>query len=364
MGMSDIFLPEKLERELHNNGLDVENFYARVLMYRAGQYPTNNLVSASPMEAIANFNDIKPADEALGIETIKSAKVAFAIINGGMATRFGGEVKGIVEVLPDYSFIRVAVEKVKLLSRKYNVSVPIIFMNSVQTDQATKQHLEQNDYFGYGRERFQFFSQSSAPRLNRSGSYHHGTDGYFEQASTGHGDFFTAIRTSGTLDWLKSQGIENILIANVDNLGVEINPKSLGYFKSLKSDMLCEVVEKRPEEIGGVPVMVEGRPRIAEWFTLPYNMQFEDLKHINTNNIWVDLKRLYRPLPLHWYAVEKIVKGDPIIQFERLVAQYSWYCDCTILQVPQSHFIPAKTKQQIVENGGFYKDIIAEFGSF
>lgn len=360
MSMSDIFLPEKLERELQNNGLDVENFYARVLMYRAGQYPTNNLVSASPMEGIPNFDDITPTAEKIGIETIKNGKVAFAIINGGMATRFGGEVKGIVEVLQGYSFIRMAVEKVKLLSRKYNVSIPIVFMNSVQTDRATKLHLEQNNYFDYGQEQFKFFSQSSAPRLNRSGSYYHG-DGYFEQASTGHGDFFTAIRTSGTLDWLKSRGIENILISNVDNLGVEINPKSLGYFKSLKSDMLCEVVEKLPEEMGGVPVMVEGRPRIAEWFTLPYNMQFEDLKHINTNNIWVNLKRLYRPLPLHWYAVEKIVKGDLIIQFERLVAQYSWYCDCTILQVPQSHFIPAKTRQQIVENADYYNKIIADF---
>lgn len=197
MSMSDIFLPEKLERELQKNGLDVENFYARVLMYRAGQYPTNNLVSASPMEGIANFSDIKSTAETIGIETIKSAKVAFAIINGGMATRFGGEVKGI-----------------------------------------------------------------------------------------------------------------------------------------------------------------------AEWFTLPYNMQFENLKHINTNNIWVDLRRLYRPLPLHWYVVEKTVNGDLIVQFERLIAQYSWYCDCTILQVPQCHFIPAKTKQQIIENSGFYKDIIAEFGSF
>ncbi|MBL1420753.1 MAG: UTP--glucose-1-phosphate uridylyltransferase [Alphaproteobacteria bacterium] len=363
MSMSDIFLPEKLERELQNNGLDVENFYARVLMYRAGQYPTNNLVSASPMEGIPNFGDIKPAAETLGIETIKGAKVALAIINGGMATRFGGEVKGIVEVLPDYSFIRVMVEKVKLLSRKYKAPVPIIFMNSVQTDQATKQHLEQNDYFGYGQEQFRFFSQSNAPRLSRSGSYYHGADGYFAQASSGHGDFFTAIRTSGTLDWLKSQGIENILISNVDNLGAEIHPKSLGYFKSLKSDMLCEVVEKQPEEIGGVPVLVEGRPRIAEWFTLPYNMQFENLKHINTNNIWVDLRRLHRPLPLHWYAVEKTVTGDLIIQFERLIAQYSWYCDCTILQVPQSHFIPAKTKQQIVENSGSYKNIIAELES-
>lgn len=361
MSMSDIFLPEKLERELQQNGLDVENFYARVLMYRAGQYPTNNIVSASPMEDIVNFDDISSEAETIGIEAIKAGKVAFAIINGGMATRFGGEVKGIVEVLPDHSFIRMMVEKVKLLSQKHNIPIPVVFMNSLQTDAATRQHLKQNNYFGYEPTQFKFFTQSSAPRLNRSGSYYHGTDGYFEQASTGHGDFITAIRISGTLDWLRGNGIENILISNVDNLGVEISPKSLGYFRSLKSDMLCEVVEKQPDEVGGVPVMVEGRPRIAEWFTLPYNMQFENLKHINTNNIWLNLKRLHRPIPLHWYEVEKTANGDSIIQFERLIAQYSWYCDCTILQVPQSHFIPAKTRAQIVANISAYEKIIATF---
>ena len=106
------------------------------------------------------------------------------------------------------------------------------------------------------------------------------------------------------------------------------------------------------------PILVEGRPRIVEWFCLPYNIDFSQIQHINTNNIWLDVKQIHRPIPLQWYQVEKTVNDETIIQFERIISQYSWYCECSILHVNKSRFIPAKTKDQVAANQPLYQQLV------
>ena len=65
------------------------------------------------------------------------------MLNGGMATRFGGVVKGVVDVIDGRSFL-----ELKLAQARRSGPLPFVIMNSFATDDATKEHLVENDYFG------------------------------------------------------------------------------------------------------------------------------------------------------------------------------------------------------------------------
>src|SRR5262249_24123452 len=65
--------------------------------------------------------------------------VAVAILNGGMATRFGGAVKGLVEAVDGVSFL-----DWKLRDAEH-AGLPVVLMNSFATDEETREHLGDRD---------------------------------------------------------------------------------------------------------------------------------------------------------------------------------------------------------------------------
>ena len=103
-----------------------------------------------------------PLDRALvqkGREAIDRGEVAAAVLNGGMATRFGGVVKGIVEAVDGRSFL-----EWKLLDAE-RAGVPMVVMNSFATDEATREFVSALKVTPP-----LFFTQSVSLRLNRDGS--------------------------------------------------------------------------------------------------------------------------------------------------------------------------------------------------
>ena len=79
--------------------------------------------------------------ERLGRDAIDKGQVGMVVLNGGMATRFGGVVKGVVPVLgKDRSFLALAVEDCRKHATREGGTVPLFLMNSFATDTATKAH--------------------------------------------------------------------------------------------------------------------------------------------------------------------------------------------------------------------------------
>ena len=60
--------------------------------------------SPTPMSDLCQW-PLSASTEAMGRRTIEAGEVGAVILNGGMATRFNGSVKGTVEVLPGLSFL-------------------------------------------------------------------------------------------------------------------------------------------------------------------------------------------------------------------------------------------------------------------
>jgi len=283
--------------------------------------------------------------------SIKNGKLGVVIVNGGMATRFGGVVKGIVEVYDGKGFLQIKLEQIKRANEKYKTSIPIYLMNSYATEKSTIEHLEKNNYFGL-KNSIKCFNQFIAKRLNTDGSYYQPeTESYY---GPGHGDFafaFGNVRDrhacSLLADFIQNGG-EHIWYSNVDNLGATIDETILGYHIERQSEMTVELAEKYPGDKGGAPAVVNGHLEIVEQFKFPKDFNQDSVPVFNTATYIFNAKALTGNFELPFYYVEKKVKDKKVIQFERLAGDLSIFLKSEYVVVNRSErFFPIKTPQDL-----------------
>jgi UTP--glucose-1-phosphate uridylyltransferase len=267
--------------------------------------------------------------------------VAAAVLNGGMATRFGGAVKGLVEAVDGVCFLE---WKLRDAAR---AGVPLVLMNSFATDEATCEYVD-------GREDVITFTQSVSLRLNPDGSLFPGPSPY----SPGHGDFADLV----PVERLSAQGVRTLMLSNVDNLGARVDPRVLAAHRRSGKPLTIEVAAAAGEP-GGAPVRVDGRPMVVESFRFPRGFDAAELPVFNTNSLVIDLDALERRYPLTWLYVEKDVDGRPAVQLERLVNELSAFLPTTYLLVPReglrSRFVPVKTPEDLERARPLLRDLLA-----
>ena len=280
-----------------------------------------------------------PLDRALvhkGQEAIDRGEVAAAVLNGGMATRFGGVVKGIVEAVEGRSFL-----EWKLLDAE-RAGVPMVVMNSFATDEATCEFVA-----GLEVTQPRFFTQSVSLRLNPDGTLFLDEDGTAAPYAPGHGDFVHSVRREGVVDELRARGVRLLLLSNVDNLAARVDPAVVGAHLAGGRPVTLEVTEKAPGDKGGAPALVDGRPMAIEGFRFPPDFDQDRIPVFATNCFVFDLDVLDRDYDLTWLYVEKDVSGRPAVQLEQLVNEVTRLQPTTFLQVPrtgpQGRFFPIKT---------------------
>jgi UTP--glucose-1-phosphate uridylyltransferase len=267
--------------------------------------------------------------------------VAVAVLNGGMATRFGGAVKGLVEAVDGVSFLDWKLHDAE------RAGVPVVLMNSFATDEETSEHLGDRDGVIV-------FSQSVLLRLNPDGSVFPGPSPY----SPGHGDF----AVHAPVDELRAAGIRTLMLSNVDNLGARVDPRVLAAHRAAGNPLTIEVapVEGDP---GGAPVRVNGRPQIVEGFRFPPGLDPRTLGVFNTNSLVVEVDALTERHPLTWFYVEKEVEGQRAVQLERLVNELSAFLPTTYLLVPRhgpySRFVPVKTPEDLERARPLLRELLA-----
>ncbi len=285
--------------------------------------------------------------QGLGEDAIGRGEVAVAVLNGGMATRFGGVVKGVVEVLPGRSFLQLVAHGVRAAGERAGGVIPLLLMNSVATDEPTQEHLRRTGGLGLGSGLVRCFTQNAFPRLTAGGRLLAGDDGRASLYGPGHGDFPDALRGSGSLRWLAERGVRFLVLCNVDNLGATVDPLVLGHHVDGGRPVTVELAPRWPGDRGGAPARVDGRLEIVEQFRFPPRFDQDRIGVFNTNTFVFDVAALDRDIPLDWFLVRKEVDGVTAIQFERLVGQVTATLDATWLVVPRdgagSRFMPVKT---------------------
>ncbi len=320
----------------------------------------------------ADGEDVRGRLRAAGEAALRAGKVAVLVLNGGMATRFGGGAKGAVSLVPGYpqvSFLAVKLADVRDQGQRLQTRIPVVVMHSFATEDTSQSHLAEIDWSGVAESDRDWFSQSIMPRVLPDGTplqdlpeaeNLHDDDLY---AAPGHGDTLGRLRRSGVLSRLIARGVDHILVSNVDNVGASVDPLVLGaHLRAVENgaSVSVEVVRRRPGDAGGCIAHLpgSGRPAIIEGFRLPEGTDLADYPHFNTNTLWLSAPAIDREFSLTWFAVRKTIDWPrsprapegklEVIQFEQLIGQITEFLPSAYLEVDRDErFLPIKTRDDL-----------------
>jgi len=92
-------------------------------------------------------------------------KLAVVKLNGGLGTSMGCKgPKSVIPVRNDLTFLDLTVQQIEYLNQKFDTDVPLILMNSFNTDEDTHKIIKK--YSGF-KVRILTFNQSRYPRINK-----------------------------------------------------------------------------------------------------------------------------------------------------------------------------------------------------
>lgn len=223
------------------------------------------------------FNSYKSSGE----EIIKSGKYAVITMAGGQGTRLGHKgPKGTFKINTingEKYLFQVIVESLQKANNKYNVTIPWYVMTSEDNNDQTISFLEENNYFGYDKNKVKFFKQGKVPMVKTDGNIVVDKNKLIKEASDGNGSIYKSLKRAGLLEQMKQDSIEWIFVGGVDNVLLRIvDPILVGV--TLKEGNLISsksVVKRNPKEKVGVFCKLNGVPKVIEYTELPEQMAEE-----------------------------------------------------------------------------------------
>lgn len=332
-------------------------------------------------DSIINYDSLEPTNE----EEIKPllAELAVCRLNGGLGTSMGCVgPKSAIEVKNGLSFLDLIVEQIHTLNQTYNSEVPLVLMNSFNTDQDTQKIIGKYN----GMLPIYTFQQNKFPRLRKDSLLPLSKQKYGQQCSypPGHGDFYQSINNTGVLDQLIKKGKKYMFIANADNLGASVDLKILQLMHKTGAPFIMEVTEKTRADVkGGTLIKTQNRPlRLLELAQVPKDHieEFKSVKKFkifNTNNIWINLVELKSKLESNSLHLDVIVNTKnveqlPVIQLETAIGSgINNFEGSLAVKVPRVRFVPIKKTDDLLlvqsnlfifENGILRKNPDRQFG--
>ncbi|MGC6486786.1 MAG: UTP--glucose-1-phosphate uridylyltransferase [Planctomycetota bacterium] len=311
------------------------------------QAPPADALSSLPASGTAERDELRR----IGLEAIARGELAVCVLNGGMATRFGGVVKGVVQVREGRSFLGLAVDNARQLAAEAGGRVPVLLMNSFATDAATKEHFEAHAHFGAAPQDIEHFTQFVQLRMTERGDLFRRDDGSLSPYGPGHGDFGQAIRASGALRRFLDAGGKYVFVRNVDNLGALADPAVLGHHIQSGRQTTCELAPKRDGDVGGAPYLYKDRVQLVEQIRYPEGFDASIVDVFNCNTMTFDAAAIDRDFELGRYFVQKTVDGRAAVQIEHLIGEMTAHLSTNWLQIPRdgadTRFLPIKKPEEL-----------------
>lgn len=249
--------------------------------------------------------------EEIGLKTIKEGKLAAVTMAGGQGTRLGHNgPKGTFDIGLDSHkpIFEILCDTLKLAHEKYETYVMWYIMTSNENNEATIAFFEENNYFGYPKDKVLFFKQGELPMIDTNGKVLIGEDGLIKKAADGHGGIFLSMKRNGIIYDMQARGIEWAFICGVDNvlvnmvdpvfLGLAIDQKVLAAGKS--------VVKAEPHEKVGVFCKRNGKPSVIEYSEISPEMA--ETKDENGSLVYGESHILCNLFSVK--AIEEISKND------------------------------------------------------
>jgi UDP-N-acetylglucosamine/UDP-N-acetylgalactosamine diphosphorylase len=221
--------------------------------------------------------------KALGEELVRAGKVGAFTVAGGQGTRLGWDApKGTFPATPirQLSLFGCFAEYLENVQKRFHVVIPWYIMTSPANDQATRDFLERNDYFGFEKKDVMIFPQGMMPAVDkRSGKVLLEAPDSLALSPNGHGGSLKALYTSGAIADMAERGIEQISYIQVDNPIVRvIDPLFIGLHALDEAQMSSKMLPKRePLEKLGNFCTVFGKMTVIEYSDLPEELAMQRL---------------------------------------------------------------------------------------
>ena len=289
-------------------------------------------------------------------------------LNGGLGTSMGlPGPKSLLAVKPGMSFLDVLARQVLALRERYRARLPLVLMNSAASRDASLQVLG-----GYSGLRVPGvpldFLQGREPKIRADDwlPARWPADPELEWCPPGHGDIYTALAASGTLDALLGAGLRYAFVSNSDNLGALADARIAAWLDAEQVPFALEAVRGTlADRKGGHLARYQGRVVLRETAQVPGgDTSFTDVgrwRWYNTNNIWIDLRALKDlqaagpaapalPLIVNRKTVDpRDPASTPVIQLESAMgAAIGSIPGARALHVPRCRFAPVKTTDDLL----------------
>ena len=356
-----------VRQKMQRTGLDdllirsFEHHYAQLVAGATGYISGTH---ARPPEDIA---DVSAAlgFHAEGLDALN--RLVVVKLNGGLGATMGlNGPRSLLVVKDGLRFLDIIVRHVLHLRQKMTARLPLIFMNSYSTQEATQQALTAYPQLagGVSGKLPLAFLQNKVPKIWQDTltpvEWHE--DPAKEWCPPGHGDIYLTLHTSRLLKQMLALGYEYIFVSNADNLGATVDTDILGFFAARNLPFLMEVTARTAADRKGghLAQSPDGRLLLREIAQCPPEeiAQFQDIERyrfFNTNNLWIHLPSLQRLLDerdglldLPMIVNKKPVDPSrpdtaPVYQLETAVGlAISAFDGAQAIKVPRDRFLPVK----------------------
>ena len=306
-----------------------------------------------PIDNLKNYLDIKENSNNSYIKELALIK-----LNGGLGTSMGlGKAKSLIKIKDNYSFLDIIVQQVFFLRKTYNIKIPLLFMNSYNT---------QKDTLTYLLDKYKDLKvnslplnllQNKYPRINKEDfSPYKNIDDKLTWNPPGHGEIYNLLYINKLLDVFQDNKINYLFVSNSDNLNAVYDSKLLNYFVENDFSIMMEVCQRNERDKKGGHLSYDKNKKfilreIAQTSQeeLDDFQNIEKYKYFNTNNLWINLKKLRKYfqenafLKLPMIVNEKQINGQKFLQIESAMGSIiNLFEDANIILVPRSRFLPIK----------------------
>jgi UTP--glucose-1-phosphate uridylyltransferase len=294
-------------------------------------------------------------------------------LNGGLGTSMGlSGPKSLLEVKPGKSFLDVIATQVLGLRERYGARLPLVLMNSSSTQGPSLEVLQRYDGLRAQDVPLDFL-QGREPKLRADdlAPVEWPANPDLEWCPPGHGDLYTALAATGTLDRLLDAGLRWCFVSNSDNLGALADVRIAAWVADEGVPFAMEAVRGTAADRKGGHLALrrgsgaDGQVVLRETAQVPEgDTSFGEVdrwRYYNTNNLWVDLQALKElqaadpaapelPLIVNRKTVDPRDKSSTkVIQLETAMgAAVGSIPGARAVQVPRSRFAPVKTTNDLL----------------
>ncbi|MCA1781836.1 MAG: UTP--glucose-1-phosphate uridylyltransferase [Dermatophilaceae bacterium] len=299
------------------------------------------------------------------------AHTAVLKLNGGLGTSMGMTgPKSLVPVRDGHTFLDIVAHQVTSLRERYDVELPLLFMHSFSTREASLEALRAHPEIEVAGIPLDIL-QNREPKLTVDdlAPVQWPPNPDLEWCPPGHGDVYVSLLTSGALDLLKERGYETLFLSNIDNLGATCDPDIAAWMRAERIPYAAEVCARTHNDRKGGHLAIrksDGRLVLRDTGAVdPGEMEyFQDTElhtTFHTNNLWISVDRLHEqlsstggvlglPMITNHKNVDPTDRTSPeVIQIESAMGSaIEVFEGAQAIAIPRTRFRPVKTTNELL----------------